>query len=212
MSRQSDPERTQFLFFFFLLFYGVQLALSFFIPRMPPFIDFTTGVGILLVFYLIHRKHALPWMLPLCLGIGFLPHIIGLYQSIPYNAYYTGTLYGAPQLFDQYDLFVHSVGFGILALAFCMAARPYIKTTLPTVFTFAILLLCMVGFGALNEVLEYAGYTAFGYGEGFLEYGPGDYGPDKGPWKDAMQDLTANLFGGSLAILLYFRFRKTIFS
>jgi len=204
MKSTTQYQRTTFLFILFIIFYAIQFVFSFFIEWFAPSLDLAAiTIGLIFVLALHHRLHLNP-VVPWCLGIGFLFHILGLYQIIPYNEFYVGTLYGAPQLFHQYDLLVHSVGFGFLVFALCSFLYPYVKDTIRNKGAlFILFLITALGFGAVNEIIEYTGFTIFGYGEGFFEFGTGDSTPESGPWNDAMQDLIANLFGASLSILLY---------
>lgn len=189
------------LFIIFIFFYLIQALISLFSEISPPLIDFFTVTSVIVFAFVLHLFLKFKKTVPLMLGIGFMFHIIGLYNIIPYNIYYTGTLYGAPQLNYHYDWIVHSIGFGFLAIAYCSAVYPYFKKAFSSnLAIFSLLLLSMMGFGALNEVSEFIGYEVFGHGEGFMEFGDGDISPDSGPWRNASMDLINNFIGGIVFI------------
>jgi len=207
----SKINATSLWFIIFILFYALQAVLSLFFNIFPPLIDFITVIAVIIIFFLIHVKTKVKVIVPFLLGFGFLFHIIGLYQIIPYNQDYTGTLYGAPQLNYHYDIIPHSIGFGLIAIAVCSIFYPYFKKIFKTkkaILFFMIFF--MLGFGALNEIIEYLGYVSFGYGEGFIEFGDGDISPDAGPWQNASIDLISNFFGAlvSIALFLFIMQRK----
>lgn len=192
------------LFIAFILFYGLQAIISLFYENSPPLIDFLIVLAILSSAFILHLKFKFKKAVPIGIGLGFIFHIAGLYKFIPYNPYYIGTLYGAPQLSYHYDWIVHSIGFAFFVIAFCSMSYPYFKRAFKSKLTiFFIILFFMLGFGAFNEILEYAGYTVFGYGQGFLEFGEGDSSPESGPWENSSRDLICNLIGGIVAAALF---------
>jgi len=197
----DNTKRTSRYFLFFLCFYGVQLVLTFFIDFFPPWPDLLAAVLLLCLVYILHTRVGFRRTVPLFMGLGFLLHIAGLYQVIPYNPGYIGTLYGAPQLFFHYDLIVHSVGIFFFSLVICSMTYPYFRKGFKSkLFIFVLILFIMLGIGAFNEILEYVGFDVLGQGEGFLEFGEGDSAPGSGPWENASLDLLANLLGGIVSI------------
>lgn len=197
------------LFIGFIFFYGIQAIIGIFYENSPPLIDFLTVLLILSSAFILHLRFGFKKTVPIGIGIGFLFHIIGLYKFIPYNQYYIGTLYGAPQLNYHYDWVVHSVGFAFFVIAFCSMSYPYFKNAFKSKLTiFFLILFFMLGFGALNEIIEYAGYNVFGYGQGFLEFGEGDSSPAAGPWENSSMDLICNLTGGIFAAGLFLLNKK----
>ncbi len=199
--KEKLVDRTSLFFIGFILFYGVQGVVSFFHDGSAPPLDIFATTLVISVFFVLHLLVRFKGVVPLFLGIGFFPHIIGLYKIIPYNEYYIGTLYGWSGLWYQYDFFVHAFAIFCFSIVVCSVFYPYLLRGLKSKFlVFFILLFFMIGIGGFNEVLEYVGYDVIGYGEGFLEYGDGDSTPDSGPWQDASTDLLANILGGLVGI------------
>ncbi|MCX6707926.1 MAG: hypothetical protein NT001_07405 [Candidatus Woesearchaeota archaeon] len=198
-SRLFEPTSTIFLIV--IAFYLIQAIISPFSGISPPLTDFITVMVLISIAFFLHLLFGFKRTVPIFLAIGFFIHIIGLYKIIPYNANYIGELYGAPQLAYHYDWFVHSFGTGCLAVALSSMLYPYLKKAFSSKYLmFAILLLCVLGLGSLNEITEYIGFTIFGYGEGFMEFGAGDSSPFEGPWQNSCMDMTNNLMGGILFI------------
>lgn len=195
----SDPASIWFLAV--IAIYIVQAILSPLSGAFPPLVDFFTVASLLVIAFVLHLLFRFNRTVPIALGIGFMFHIIGLYKIIPYNQYYLGELYGAPQLYYHYDWIVHTAGFGFLAIALSSMLYPYLKKAFDSKFIiFLILLLCAVGLGSLNEVIEFVGYGIYGYGEGFLEFGSGDSSPNAGPWRNSSTDMLNNTIGGIMFI------------
>lgn len=193
--------KTSWVFLAFILFYLVQGIFSIFLENFAKPLDIFAATAVIALFFLLHHFVKLKSIVPLMLGIGLFPHIIGLYKIIPYNHGYIGTLYGWAGFNYQYDLFVHFFAIFCFSVAFCSIFHPYLIKGLKSKFLmFIVALFFVIGVGGLNEVIEYVGYDAFGYGEGFLEYGEGDDTPTSGPWKDSCTDLIANIFGGVIGI------------
>ena len=126
-----------------------------------------------------------------------------------YDFNYIGSLYGASFLNYHYDLIVHFVGIFFFSIAFCSMMYPYFKRGFKSNFIiFVLILFFMLGVGGFNEIMEYVGFDVLGYGEGFLEFGPGDSSPNEGPWENASLDLLANLAGGVIGIGLFLLTKK----
>jgi len=196
MLKKRLMDKTSFLFYVVISFYLIQALVALFSPISPPVWDFTIVLLLLVVVFVAHLVIGLKRTVPLFMGVGFLFHTIGLYKIIPYNEYYVGTLYGAPQLNYHYDWIVHSVGWGFLTIALVSILYPYLKQTLRNPWLiFSFLVLLVMGFGALNEIIEFMGFTLWGYGEGFMEFGEGDSSPYGGPWNNSMMDMVSNLVG-----------------
>jgi len=82
--------------------------------------------------------------------------------------------------------------------------------------------LCALGIGSVVESMEFMGYLKWGEGEGFFQFGSGDYeglkGSDNmltiigGGYFDAMEDLIVNSLGALSGVLLigieFFLFKK----
>jgi hypothetical protein len=206
--KQKMTQKTSLIFIAFILFYGLQGIASIFIKGLAPYHDLFVVAFLLASALILHIVFKFDIEVPILMGIGFAPHILGLYQlpSI-------GSLYGLAALNYHYDWIVHSLGMFCFTLAFCSIIYPYFgKVFKSKMVFFFFATFFMSGLGAFNETLEFVGYDMFGYGEGFLEFGDGDSSPDAGPWQNASMDLVTNLIGIIVAIGLFFlaRFSKNI--
>ncbi len=209
MLKQRLTDKTSVLFYVVILFYLVQVLASLFSSISPPILDFVVILSVLILIFIRHLFLGLKRTVPIFIGIGFLFHIVGLYKIIPYNEYYVGTLYGAPQLAYHYDWIVHSLGLGFLTIALSSILYPYLKPTLKNPWLiFSFLVLLVMGFGALNEILEFMGFTLWGYGEGFMEFGEGDSSPNGGPWNNSMMDMVSNFIGAIIFIGVFMLDKK----
>jgi hypothetical protein len=192
-------------FILFLLFYGVQFIFAILGIIDVPFVDFYFVLGVLVFFFFLNRKYKFSRIVPICLGLGALLHIIGLYNIIPYNEYYTGTLYGWGKLSYHYDLIAHIWGMFFISIASCSLFYFSLKKGFNNnkILIFIILIFLMLGVGAFNEMLEYTGFTFLGHGLGFLKYGDGDSSPIEGPWENSSMDMFANLLGIVLGVSIF---------
>ena len=116
-----------------------------------------------------------------------------------------------------YDYITHFVGIFSSALVACNFLSHYFSKD----FRFRkndslILFVCFIsglGIGSIVETMEFGGYLLWGEGEGFFQFGEGDYeglnDPDKmtlivgGGYFDCMEDLIANSLGAMSAVLLF---------
>ena len=189
-------DKTSIYFIIFILFYGVQGVISIFNKKIAPPMDIFATTSIIILFFVLHFFVRLKKIVPIFIGLGFIPHILGLYPMFG-----GGTLYGLPLLNYHYDWIVHSVGIFCYSIAFCSIMYPYFKRGFKSkLLIFVLVLFFMVGLGAFNEILEYVGFDVFGYGEGFLEFGDGDSSPHAGPWQNSSMDMVSNLIGGVIGI------------
>lgn len=202
LKKFSEPASV--IFMLAIAFYLVQAIFAVFSKTSPPILDFVTVTSLLILAFVLHLYFKFDRIVPIFLCIGFFLHIIGLYKIIPYNPYYVGELYGAPQLNYHYDWIVHIFGFGFLAAAFSSMVYPYLSRAFKSRFAiFLIILLATLGMGSLNEVVEFLGYGVYGYGEGFLEFGSGDTSPNGSPWQNSSMDMVNNLIGGIVFIGIF---------
>ena len=194
-------DKSSVIFIFFVLFYGIQGIISIFNSNFAPPIDLFAATGIIGLVFVLHLLAGFETIVPVFIGIGFMPHILGLYKIIPYNKNYIGTLYGWSFLNYHYDWIVHSFAILCFSIVVCSIFYPYLKKSLKSKFLmFVIFLFFVLGLGAFNEILEYIGFDVFGYGEGFLEFGSGDSSPYEGPWQNSSMDLISNLAGAIIGI------------
>jgi len=101
----------------------------------------------------------------------------------------------------SWDVYMHSIaGFalgGIISRLFVKEKWSLIKKTI-------LILLVVMGVGAVHEVIEWTGYAVLGEGEGWLLHGEGD----EGEWRDTIFDLFFNFLGASLFLLIHQTFKR----
>jgi len=195
--KNSLLDKTSLIFILFILFYGIQGIVSIFSNKTAPPLDIFAAASIITLFFVLHLFIGFKTIVPLFIGMGFFPHILGLYPIFGEGI----TLYGLASLNYHYDWIVHSVGIFCYSIAFCSIIYPYLKKGLKSKFLiFILVLFFMQGVGAFNEILEYIGFDVVGYGEGFLEFGDGDSSPTSGPWQNSSMDMISNLLGGVLGV------------
>lgn len=193
-------KKTFFIFIFFIFFYSLQLIISLFYKNSAPTYDLFVASSIIILFFFLSFKKDLSPVVPFFLGIGFLPHIIGLYKILPGAS----TLYGLDILNYHYDLIVHSFATLCYTFVVCSIFYKQMKKGLKSsILTAMFILFIMTGFGAFNEMLEYVGYDFLGYGEGFLEFGEGDGLHSGGPWENSSLDMLSNLLGTLIALFIW---------
>jgi hypothetical protein len=198
-------DKTSLFFLFFILFYGIQGLISLFNNIVAPPLDTFAATSIITLFFVLHLFIRFKIIVPILIGIGFIPHIFGLYSLFGEGI----TLYGLSSLNYHYDWIVHSFGMFCYSFAFCSIIYSYLKKGLKSKFLiFILVLFFMQGLGAFNETLEYVGFDVLGYGKGFLEFGDGDSSPTSGPWQNSSMDMISNLFGGVLGIGSFLLIKK----
>jgi len=102
----------------------------------------------------------------------------------------------------SWDVYMHLIaGFALGA----MVSRLFAKEKWSVIKKISIILLVIMGVGAVHEMTEWAGYAVLGEGEGWLLYGEGD----EGEWRDTVFDLFFNFLGASIFLIYYF-FRKLL--
>lgn len=99
----------------------------------------------------------------------------------------------------KFDQLVHFFGFGVATIVFYQLLRPHLGALINRRVIYFLLTLGGMGFGALNEVIEFAAVVFFG------QTGVGGY------WNTAL-DLVFNLLGAVAAVIfIHFRhFRKIV--
>ena len=111
-------DRTSLTFLVFMLFYFIQGICSLLLNNFAPPLDIFAATAVISLFFILHLFVKFKIVVPLMLGIGLFPNIIGLYRIIPYNENYIGTLYGWAGFNYQYDLFVHAFAIFCFSIAF----------------------------------------------------------------------------------------------
>ncbi|MFW5746881.1 MAG: hypothetical protein ACOCWQ_05025 [Nanoarchaeota archaeon] len=106
----------------------------------------------------------------------FVPHLIGMF--------------GLYAQVIAYDLVAHTVSMILLApLVFELMPQPGLLSR------FIFVVLVLLGIGSLHEIGEYAGHCLFGWGEGILQTGSGDFSEGVALWQNMIHDMIANLLG-----------------
>jgi uncharacterized membrane protein YjdF len=147
------------------------------------------------------------------LALGFASHLMGIFGW-----------YSNSPLPVQWDHVTHGFPLFAFALFLFNFATPWMDRTFrskKTIGVLAFVLLATLGIGAIIENIEFAGFLAFGFGQGALFMGgPGDGLPDGelqeaileaggGYWNTEM-DLVWNALGAiaGIALMSIVRFRK----
>jgi len=200
--KSSKDSRATGIFIFFLLFYFVQILLTF--SLHTPIIDYIAIFSIILMMFLFHLRFRFNKLVPLFLGLTFIFHALGFYRIIPYGDGQVAMLYGAPQLWYHYDWIVHAGGFFFATLAACLLFYNPIRKGLKShALASLVFVLAIVGIGALIEVTEFAGFNLVGYGEGFLLLGDGDFALKESVWDNSSMDQLSNLIGAVSGMIIY---------
>ncbi|MDD5181919.1 MAG: hypothetical protein PHC66_01960 [Candidatus Nanoarchaeia archaeon] len=115
-----------------------------------------------------------------------------------------------------YDVITHVMGIFAATLIAANFLSHYLKVRKDFVAK-DIILLCVIflvglGIGSVVETMEFTGYLMWGAGEGFFQFGTGDYNGISdcgkltdivgGGYFDTMEDLIANMFGAAAAVIL----------
>jgi predicted neutral ceramidase superfamily lipid hydrolase len=115
-----------------------------------------------------------------------------------------------------YDVITHVLGIFAATLIAANFLSYYLKTRKGFIIN-DITLLCMIfliglGIGSVVETMEFSGYLIWGAGEGFFQFGTGDYNGLNdcgkmtdivgGGYFDTMEDLIANISGAGAAVAL----------
>jgi len=189
------------IFSFFILIFLILTIYNFVIGSDWLFDNILTIILLILVFY-FNKKLKLNNLSYVMLNIALLSHNLGTFGFyslslgiISYDdaVHFLSSLVGAWIIFN----FVTS-----FHLKFIQAAVKENRTLLIIlVIAFAIF------FGTLVEILEFAGFSYFGPGEGILFTGAGDYGKFGDPatqYNDTMTDIIVNVIGSTVGALFFY--------
>ncbi len=198
-----------------IIFLVLIVFLALFSHNTDYFKDFLFSSALMVVFFLIYEKLRLTPLTYSLVGFSLLVHnlgVFGFYANSPFNI--------------PYDTITHFIGLFTAALVIANVLSVNLskdkKFKLNDFVILFLVFLGALGVGSIIENMEYGGYLIWGEGEGFFEFGKGDYqelsDPDKltlivgGGYFDAMQDLIANLAGALLGVVLFgvlfFGFKK----
>jgi len=191
-----------FIFIAFLLYAYFADLWSYYAADGFIFIAFT------LFFYLTYTDWNLNLPVFTMLMLGFTLHMCGVFGW-----------YNISPVFLQWDHITHLVPmFAFTCMFFCFANRFMNRKFLTgkNLRVFAIIFLAGLGCGVIIELSEFAGFVAFGFGDGGFFFGTGDsfqgqtvynieqieeYG---GGWFNTMWDLAWNTIGSLLAMIVMF--------
>ncbi len=188
------------IFLFFIIFYGIQIPLTFIFNTPLP--DHIVITAVVIFGYFISRKYSLPPIFAFFMCFGLFFHSIGFYKFIPYNEYYIGDLYGSALFYYNYDFFVHFMAYLCAGIALSSFLLP--RLAVRRFFACFIIVMALVGTGVMIEITEYTGFRYLGYGMGFMMYGEGDFTEDQGPWDNTILDMTCNLIGSIIGVSLFY--------
>ena len=168
--------------------------------------DLYLSVILIIIFFLLYKKLRLTTITYSLFCFSLLVHNVaafGFYNNSPFPI--------------PYDYVTHFLGvFAATLIIANILSNKLPKNKKFNFSSFLILLLILLGglgVGSIVENIEFGGYLYWGHGEGFFEFGTGDYeeliNPDKmknivgGGYFDAMEDLIVNLIGAFLATTLF---------
>lgn len=162
----------------------------------------------LLVIYLLNSKLQLRTIDLVLLNISLLVHNLGMFAFYQWN-----------WAFIEYDNLIHFVaGFSGGYIIFYLVEQQLRKIdhqkTSEVIERHRVLLAFLVialvtTFGIGVELMEFAGFTFFGQGEGLFFYGAGDVGKFGNPleiYTDTMEDIIVNLFAAIIGAFVYYFF------
>jgi uncharacterized membrane protein YjdF len=175
--------------------------------------DLLFSTFLVIVLYFLYKKLKLNVLTYSLVCLSFVLHNLGAF------GFYDN-------FFIPYDYITHFVGiFSITLIIANLLSYYLLKDKKFRTKDWVILLLVVLsglGVGSLVETIEFGGYLAWGMGEGFFQFGTGDYVALSqeanlvdivgGGYFDAMGDLVVNLIGALSAVLVYlcyFKIKKT---
>ncbi|MFC2049019.1 hypothetical protein ACFLR5_02230 [Elusimicrobiota bacterium] len=175
----------------------VIVAAAFILDRRIWVIDsIILGIALTCV-YLIYKRLNLTSFLFLLISLLVLSHcfaVFGLFKM---------TILGL-----EYDTYVHTYSSIIIALI----AFNYVQKFRISLMESALLaLIITLGIGLSNELIEFAGYSMFGRGEGLFLLGPGDIGSTnafENLMTDFFSDFYGNLTGIFISLVYHSRFKR----
>ena len=191
---------------------GYILSIFLFLIIIIAYFKFKTGfmadllfsIFLVVVLYFLYKKFRLNTLTYSLVCLSLILHNLGAF------GFYT-------DFFIPYDYITHFVGIFSITLVIATflssdLSRDHKLRTRDLVIL-SLVVLAGLGIGSLVETIEFGGYLAWGKGEGFFQFGTGDYeilGQEAhlvdivgGGYFDAMWDLIVNLLGALLAVLSY---------
>ncbi len=163
-----------------------------------------------LLLYVIQGRWALFWndIFVVIIGIFLFNHFFKtLNQNLwSYGAFLTIMILHVAYLYpytflvpwDVYMHFLSGLSLGIIVY------RLFLKEKWSSLKKILIILLVVMGVGAVHEMIEWAGYAVLGEGEGWLLHGEGD----EGEWRDTITDLFFNFLGVLTFLLIHQTFKR----
>jgi uncharacterized membrane protein YjdF len=183
------------------------LVLSFFKYDTGYMKDFVFTAFLIILLFTLYKGLRLTAISYSLACIALLVHNLGMFG-----------FYGNPPLFNiPYDWITHVLGIFAATLVAANFLSHNLKRSKKSGFNnFAVLFIIFLaglGIGSIVETMEYSGYLTFGLGEGFFQFGTGDYDgmstEDKlnlvvgGGYFDTMGDLICNSIGALAAVMLF---------
>lgn len=205
-NKKDKPDKAAtWIFIFFIIFYAIQIPLSYLFDT--PVQDYIILSIIIIILFLLHLKFHFNRLAAFFMCFAFIFHALGMYHIIPTSNGYLATLYGAPQLDYHYDTGVHILCSLFGTLAAFLLVYGYMKSGLKsTLMATLIIILAIIGIGSVMEVIEYAGFQNFGFGDGFFLLGMGDYAKGESTWDNSCTDMLGNIIGAVAGASIYLAF------
>lgn len=169
--------------------------------------DVIFSIFLIIVLFLLYTKIRLTPLSYSLVCFSLIVHNLGTFG-----------FYANPPLFNiPYDYITHILGiFSATIIIANFLSFSLIKSKKFKFNDFTVLIvvfLAALGIGALVETMEFAGYLVWGQGEGFFQFGSGDYTEINnidfltqivgGGYFDTMEDLICNIVGALSAVILF---------
>jgi uncharacterized membrane protein YjdF len=175
--------------------------------------DLIFSLVILVILYFIYQKCKLTSITYSLVSLSLFIHNLGAFG-----------FYSNPPLGIPYDYVTHFLGIFTVTLLIANVLSSKLKKhdIVLDFIVFLIIFLAGLGIGSIVETMEFTGLLIWGEGEGFFQFGAGDYeglnNQDTlqkivgGGYFDTMEDLIVNSLGALSAVILFsvafFKFGK----
>jgi uncharacterized membrane protein YjdF len=190
-----------------IIFLAVMSAIIFFKYQTGWIKDFISIIILIVALYLLYAKLRITPLAFAFICSALIVHSLGAF------GFYAKT----PIFFNiPYDTLTHFLStFAATILVADFLSFSLTKSKKFKFNDFIVLLLVFLaalGIGALFETMEFTGYLAWGHGQGFFQFGSGDYGNlynadlltqiVGGGYFDTMKDLMINMVGALVGVIL----------
>ena len=189
------------IFFLFVSIFLLLIVYSFYSKNYAYVLDISTSFVLITILFVFYKNFNLNWIVFTLVFLALLLHNFGLFG-----------FYNISPLPFEYDHFVHFFGGLALVMFFLNIFNNLENLKLNKFFFILFALFCALGIGSIIEIIEYFGYLFLGKGDGLFYFGGtgdlGNYQDLTGAWVNSSLDMTYNLIGAVIGIILYFIVKK----